>query len=350
MKARAGVTTTRLRNPFGAAWGEVRERELLVLALEDSEGHVGYGEAAPLPGYDPVSLDDVEAALRDCYGAMTRGGWRDRAEVLADCGRLAAIPQALAALDLALWDLEGKRAGEPVWRLLGAEGPGPVPVNHTISAADRAGAAREASRARAAGFPCVKVKVGIGDDAGRLAAVRAAAGPEMAIRLDANGAWSVEEAQAALRVLAPAGLELCEEPVRGVAAIAELASLTDVRLAIDESGSEPGALGRRCCQAVCLKLGRCGGLSGLLEATARARRAGYEVYLASALEGPIGIAGALHAATAIGVDRPCGLATLDLFERPHPGLAPVHGTLSAPDGPGLGDGLIEWYGSLAEAA
>ena len=64
----------------------------------------------------------------------------------------------------------------------------------------------------------MKVKVGIGDDAGRVAAVRAAAGPQMELRLDANGAWDVDEAVASIEALAPAGLELVEEPVHGVEA------------------------------------------------------------------------------------------------------------------------------------
>ena len=67
----------------------------------------------------------------------------------------------------------------------------------------------------------MKVKVGVGDDAGRVAAVRAAVGPDVAIRVDANGAWATpEEALANLRALAPAGLEYAEEPVHGVAALA----------------------------------------------------------------------------------------------------------------------------------
>ena len=70
----------------------------------------------------------------------------------------------------------------------------------------------------------MKVKVGIGDDAGRLAAVRAAVGPEFGIRIDANGAWGTpEEALANLRALAPVGLELCEEPVHGVEALRAVA-------------------------------------------------------------------------------------------------------------------------------
>ena len=92
-----------------------------------------------------------------------------------------------------------------------------VEVNATIAAADRAGAATEAVAAREAGFRTIKLKAAVGDDAGRIAAVRAVAGPDMQIRLDANGAWSVPEAQAALRALAPAGVELCEEPVHGLA-------------------------------------------------------------------------------------------------------------------------------------
>src|SRR3954465_14882898 len=76
--------------------------------------------------------------------------------------------------------------------------------------AETAAAAGEAARG---GYTWVKVKVGVGDDAGRVAAVRAAAGPDMELRLDANGAWAVDEAVATIEALAPAGLELVEEPV-----------------------------------------------------------------------------------------------------------------------------------------
>ena len=64
--------------------------------------------------------------------------------------------------------------------------------------------------------------MGVGDDAGRVAAARAAAGPEVALRLDANGAWSVEEAVRAIDALAPAGLELVEEPVHGLHGVREV--------------------------------------------------------------------------------------------------------------------------------
>jgi L-alanine-DL-glutamate epimerase-like enolase superfamily enzyme len=92
-----------------------------------------------------------------------------------------------------------------------------------------------------------------------------------------------------------------------------------------------------------LKIARCGGISGVLHEAARARAAGYEVYLASTLDGPLGIAAALHAATALGVQRACGLATLGLFDGRDDPLAPLEGTIALPPGSGLGDGLSGWY-------
>jgi L-alanine-DL-glutamate epimerase-like enolase superfamily enzyme len=253
------------------------------------------------------------------------------------------LPQALAAIDLALWDLEGRRARQPVWKLLGAEAPDPIPVNWTIAASDRAGAAREAATARAAGFETIKAKVAIGDDAGRLAAIRAVAGVDVRIRIDANGTWSPAEAEASLRMLAPVGIELCEEPTAGVEAIGRLSATTEIPLALDESAVAPGALDRRACALACLKISSCGGLTGLLDAARRARAAGYEVYLASTLDGPLGIAAALHAGAALEPMRACGLATLRLFAGRDDPLPPRGGAIGVPAGAGLGDGLLDWY-------
>jgi L-alanine-DL-glutamate epimerase-like enolase superfamily enzyme len=332
-----------LRVPFESSRGRVSARELLLLVLEDREGHVGLGEAAPLESYDGVSVDDAQAALEDCREPLESSDGRDHPGLLAVCQRVAVLPQAVAAVDLALWDLAGQRSGKPAWQLLGARAARPVEVNQTLSATDRAGAAAQAAIARTAGYRCLKVKVGLGDDGGRLAAVRAAAGPQMALRVDANGVWTVAEAQAALRALEPAGLELCEEPVRGPQAMARLSELTDVPLALDETASIPGALDHRVCAAAGLKLSRWGGITGLIEASQRARTAGYELYLTSTLDGPVGIAAALHAATAIGPERPCGLATLGLFDGRPDVLSVQHGRMSPPAGPGLGTGLRSWY-------
>jgi o-succinylbenzoate synthase len=332
-----------MRAPFVSASGSLADRELVLVRLEDSSGWVGLGESAPLPDYHGVNVEDVLEALGACRDAL--GGAVSGAsphEALAEWRAMAVLP-AVAAVDMALWDLEGRRAGQPVWRLLGAHAAEPVEVNYTIAAADRAGAAAQAGAARAAGFRCVKAKVGIGDDAGRLAAVRAVLGPDVAIRLDANGAWSEEEAVAALGVLAPTGIELCEEPVRGLAQTRRVAAETSVPLALDETASAIGALEDRVCQAVCLKIASFGGITGVVQAAYQARASGYEVYLASTLDGPLGIAAALHAAAVVHPERACGLATLSLFADREDPLPARDGRIGVPEGAGLGDGLISWY-------
>jgi L-alanine-DL-glutamate epimerase-like enolase superfamily enzyme len=197
----------------------------------------------------------------------------------------------------------------------------------------------EARAAAELGFRCVKVKVGVGDDAGRLAAIRAAAGPQMLLRVDANGAWqSVEEAVLSLRALAPSGLELAEEPVHGVGLLRELRAVSPVPIAMDETAAEAGAGSSGATDAVCLKIARCGGIGGLLREAAEARAAGSAVYVASTLDGPVGIAAALHAAAALAADGPlppCGLATLAAFADVDDPFVLRDGCLAVPEGPGL---------------
>jgi L-alanine-DL-glutamate epimerase-like enolase superfamily enzyme len=338
------VLWARLRAPVVSARGSDVDRAIVLVSLDAGDGLVGRGEAAPLPYYDGVRIEDVRAALEDCRAVLSRSDGSDRDAVLAECARLAVLPQALAAVDLALWDLVGRRAGAPVWRLLGAESAPPVAVNATLAAPDRSGAAAEAAAYRAAGFHALKAKVGLGDDAGRLAAIRAVAGAETAIRLDANGAWSVEEALASLRVLEQVGIECCEEPVSGLEEISTVFRQSPVAVSLDESARLPGALEQRYGDAVCLKVAGCGGITGLIDAARRARAVGYEVYLASTLDGPLGIAAALQAAAVVRPDRFCGLATLGMFDGREDPLPPCDGRVAVPRGSGLGDGLLQWYG------
>ena len=316
--------TYRFRQPIATAYGTLTERDVLVLRLRDGDGNEGLGEAAPLEAYDGVTLEDAEAAIR--------------AE-LADGPTRATTG---AALDIASIDLRSRIEGRPIAELQTERPSMSIPVNATIAATDRAGAAREAAAAAEAGFETVKLKVGVGDDAGRVAAVRAAVGPDVAIRIDANGAWDVAQAIAALRSLAPAGIELCEEPVHGVAALADVREQLDgeISIAMDETAREPNAIASGACDYVCLKIARCGGITRLWAAADAARSAGSQVYVASTYDGPIGIAAGLHAAAALGPDIPaCGLATLPLFENVDDPFPARDGRIDVPRGPGLG---ITW--------
>jgi L-alanine-DL-glutamate epimerase-like enolase superfamily enzyme len=309
--------THRFRTPLRTSYGEVRERGAYELTITTTDGVVGRGEAAPLEAYDGVPLEIVGAALERYAEVLADDRGRTGPQLLDACREVADLPQALAAVDLALWDAAARRAGRPVAALLTDEALDAVPVNATLGAMDRAAAAEAAARAAEAGFACVKVKVGAGDDVGRVAAVRRAMGDEVAVRLDANGAWTVDEAVDAIEALAADGpLELVEEPVSGIGALREVRERVPVRIAMS----------------------RAGGISGLLAQAALVRATGAEAYIASTLDGPLGIAAALHCAAALRVELPCGLATLGLFEEDGPdgaGLVVRHGRMAVPSAPGL---------------
>ncbi len=307
-----------LREPFVTAGGVVSARELALLRIEDDDGLAGYGEAAPLESYDGVSLDAVIDELR---GEGT-----------------AALPQARAAEELARLDLQARRED----RALGEPGADAIVVNRTLGGgppAEMAGRAREAVRE---GYSCLKLKVGLPDDLERVAAVRDAIGPWPALRVDANGAWSLDEARAAIAALAPFDLQLVEQPCRTLEELALLRTEVEVPLAADESIAGPDdvrvAAELRACDAVNVKLASSGGFGAAREAVRAARYSGLEPYLSSTLDGPWGIAAALQLAASERLSLACGLATLELFDsrlaravsRPRMGL------MAVPEGPGLG--------------
>jgi L-alanine-DL-glutamate epimerase-like enolase superfamily enzyme len=314
-----------LRAPLRAAWGSISERVLLEVYLDG-----GRGEAAPLEPYDGVPLAACRAALEGYAEALAPlGEDATGPEVLQACRAVAELPQALAAIDMALWDRAGRRSGTPVAHLLTDRPLDRVAVNATEGVVDPEEAVRQ-------GYRVLKVKAGLGDDAERLRAIRSAVGDALELRLDANGAWSVDEAAGALAELAPIGLELAEEPVHGVASFRALRPRAAVPIALDETASEAGALAGDVADAVCLKVGACGGITPLLARATLARANGIDVYVASAHDGPLGVAAALHAAAALRIERPCGLATLGAFAEVEPGVpAPAGGAIALPSGPGL---------------
>ena len=341
MQMTVAERTLSLRTPLQTAYGALRERRLLAVTLTDADGVSGHGEAAPLEPYDGVSIARVRTALEAYRPVLMQSATANGAQLIEACRRVEDLPAALAAIDLALWDRAGRRAGKPVAALLTDDPAAEIQVNATVGAIDRAGATEQAARAAAQGYECVKLKVGVGDDAARVAAVRAAVGPHTALRLDANGAWDVEEAVRAIEALTPVGLELVEEPTHGLQAVREVRERVAARVAIDETAAEHGALGAGVADAVCLKISRCGGIAGLLAAAALVRASGAEVYLASTLDGPLGVAAAVHAAAALASRGPlpaCGLATLGLFEGlSEEGVLPVrNGRIAVPTAPGLG--------------
>ncbi len=331
------------REPYVTARGELSGRELLLVRIR-GEGLEGWGETAALSLRGGAGVAELAREVdRVCAPALAERGFDPQRiwSALARCRSRGASAPALAAVDIALHDLAGKAAGEPVWRLLGAERPVPVICNATLPAGNPATLRALIEPWRADGFTTFKLKLGLAGDVAQVAAVRETLGLEGRIRVDANGAWSVEEAVERLRAIGRHTIELAEEPVSGLRQLRELRSRTRIPLAADESVS--GARDAReaaetgACELATVKLAKVGGISEALEVAAV-----IPVYLSSALEGPVGIAAAAHVAQALPTDSPAaglahGLATERLFsESVGSGVQTAGPSLLVGEQPGLG--------------
>jgi L-Ala-D/L-Glu epimerase len=311
------------RDPFVTSAGVATARELVVLRLAGSDGTVGWGEAAPFEPYDGVPLERAVAALSGGAGRRP--------------------PQARAAEEIARLDLEARQEGRP----LAEPAKDALPVNLTLPAGPPEEVAARARDGIRAGYACFKLKVGLPDDADRVAAVREAVGPWPALRVDANRAWSVEDAVACIRSIEDHDLEFVEQPCRSLEDLRQVRGRVSTPIAADESVGSLRAVRRalelEACDVVNIKLASAGGFKAAREALALARSRGLGAFLSSTLDGPWGIAAALQLAAAEDVKLACGLATLELFDaRIAAGVpAPRNGTLAVPAGPGLGVDISE---------
>lgn len=196
-----------------------------------------------------------------------------------------------------------------------------VPVNATVPAIDAADIAD--LLARYPGCTTAKVKVAepgttVDDDVARVAAVRRVMGPEAAVRVDANGLWSVEQAAAALERLAAFGLQYAEQPCATVPELAELRSRIaglGVRVAADESvrkASDPLAVARA--GAADVLVVKAQPLGGITAARAVIAEAGLPCVVSSALDTSVGLGmGAFLAAAAMTPGYAAGLGTAAMF-------------------------------------
>lgn len=332
------------------------ERRGLWLSLTDSEGDLGFGEAAPLPGYSPDDLAACERALEAVHERLEPlEGPSAVAAVTAAISQidLAAVPAARFALETALLDLWSKRRGLSISESLG--GPRPytqVRVNALLSAPETPGEfVLRAGFLVGRCFRTLKVKLKATTDAdfkaelNALSRLRAELPPAIELRLDPNGAYRLPDARERLRKLAPLRPAYVEQPVPP----SELLRLGPcaVPWAADESLKDPEATERlldaKGCVAFILKPAALG-LLRAFDIARRAQERGLGVVITHLFDGPIGHAAACELALALprsplacGLDRsfdaPQNPAFLSRIEVPH--LA-REGLVIAPGHAGLG--------------
>lgn len=306
-----------LHTPFVTALRRTETTDTVVVTIEDSDGRKGWGEAPQVWQVTGESLAGATACVETMLAPVLVGeSLTDRGDLQLLAGRVQqAVARnfgAKAAVDAALHDLVAQAEGVGVATLLRGEADGirpTVTTDVTLSAGD-ASALEAAARDRVeAGFTTLKMKVGTdaGTDVGRVAAVRAAVGPGVRIRLDANQGWTRDEAVSVIRALEEAdlGVEFVEQPVvaEDVEGLAWVRQRVGLRLMADESCYGPYDLERiirlGAADLVNIKLAKCGALTTGRDMLRRAHEAGLGTIVGSMMESHIGVGAAAALVAAV---------------------------------------------------
>lgn len=344
--------------PVRTSFGTMHDRPAVLVRIEDTEGAHGWGESwcnFPSCGAEhrarlietvlaPLLIGRPFASPAAAFAALTA----QTAVLALQSGEPGPIAQAIAGIDIALYDLAARRAGLPLWKMLArgasasasaaadVESPPSVAVYASGINPDHPG--DTVAALRAAGHTAFKLKVGFSSerDVANLREVREAADGEARVMVDANQAWDLDTAIAMAQRLAPFAPRWIEEPLRADRPIAEwrrLAEASPVPLAAGEN-----AIGEAAFDALIASgaiafvqpdLAKWGGISGVLGIVDRIAAAGLR-FCPHYLGAGIGLLASAHvlAARCDGDDH--GLLEIDSNENPlRTSLCPPLATLAA---------------------
>jgi len=347
----AQVEAIPLSIPFSFGGGAYRLGASSALALDfclvrvtTDDGLVGWGEA-----FAYSSRTAVAAAVRDMVAPLAIG--QDAADIaglnqrlqqsLHIFGRYGITMHAISGLDIALWDIAGKRAGKPLHQLLGGKPRTSIPAYASLLRyGDAALVAQYAARAVSEGFAAIKLHE---IDETVVAAARTAVPAKVPLMFDVNCAWSPAAAQAICARLAAHAPHWIEEPVfppEDFAALKQVREQAGVALAAGENWCTETqfrhALDAGAVDIVQPSVTKVGGVSEFVKVAALARERGVRVAPHSPYFGPGAIA-TLHLLTTLAEPAWFELYYLDaeatLFGD---ALKPAHGVMTIPQGPGLG--------------
>jgi D-galactarolactone cycloisomerase len=345
--------------PVASAFGQMTSRPAVFLRVSASDGAWGWGEV--FCNFPQVGAEHRARLVDDMFAPLVQGQPSDDPPALRtqlerqtrlvaiQCGEPGPFAQITSAIDQALWDIAARRAGLPLWKLLAQGNPeglaGSNRVRLYASGLGPAGVAEMALQKKAQGYTAFKFKVGFAPekDLANFSDIRQALGPDAQVMVDANQAWSPEQAAQRIAQLAPFRPLWVEEPIAAdepVSAWRKLASDCGLPLAAGENlrglPAFEAALGSGHLRFVQPDVAKWGGISACRQ-VARLAAASGAVFCPHWLAGGVGLAASLHLRAAMG---PAGYAEVDANPNPlrqevfEP--APSGGWVTLADTPGHG--------------
>jgi D-galactarolactone cycloisomerase len=326
-----------LDTPVQTSFGLMHDRPMLLVRAVDRDGATGWGEIwcnFPAVGAEhrarlltsilrPLLTAGPYASPADAFQHMTLA-----TEVMAiQCAEPGPFAQAIAGVDIALHDLAARRAGQPLWRYLGGRGPR---VEVYASGLNPTSPETLASEKHGEGHRSFKLKIGFGRDRdlANLAALRDSLGGDARLMVDANQAWSLDQALAMAPEIERFAIGWLEEPIRADSSWSDwkrLAEATRIPLAAGENlrGSDfDRALASRALRVIQPDIAKWGGFSGCLPLARQILATGHR-FCPHYRGGGIGLLASAHYLAAVGGD---GLLEID--SNPNPLRSEIAGPLA----------------------
>ena len=317
--------TLKFKMPAGTSRGTYNQRDSWFISVYDTEfpNLRGTGECAPLPGLSPEFGHDFEKKLTDvCCDIEHYDEWLSN--------RLNGFPSIKMGLETALWDY-GAQGSSVFFHTRFCEGERGIPINGLIWMGSVAFMRRQIREKIAAGYRCLKLKIGALDFATELNLIREIrdkfSPAEINIRLDANGGFPADKAGSKLDMLAKLGIHSIEQPIMAGQwkEMEALCRNTPIPIALDEEliGVEDRPAKERLIRDIrpaCLVLKPTlhGGFSGCREWIDLAEASGIGWLVTSALESNIGLNAIAQWTSTLNNPLPQGLGTGQLFENNFP--------------------------------
>ncbi|MBU8880522.1 dipeptide epimerase [Bacillus sp. FJAT-29790] len=296
-----------LHNPFVISYGSYDYMPSIIVKIETDEGIVGYGEGVADEHVTGESWEGVFHILKNTLAPTLLGKNPMEIEKIHDFMNKAiyGAPTAKAAIDIACFDIMGKKLEQPVYQLIGGRYHDEFPITHVLSIAEPVEMADEAASMVEKGYRSFKMKVGtkVSQDVKRIQAVRERVGEDIAIRVDVNQGWrNSSTTLVALNQLRDCNLDWVEQPVVAddIDGMVEVKSKTTLPLMIDEGlkGSREmlEIIQKRASDKVNIKLMKCGGIYPAVKLAHQAELAGIECQVGSMVESSVGSAAGFHVA------------------------------------------------------
>ena len=336
-----------LRWPFETSFGKTVNRRILIVRVYDRSGAFGYGEctAGEDPYYNHETIDTAWLIIADFVAPLlSRTTLADATETASALSRIRGNLMAKGCVEAAIWDLEARRAGTPLWRSLGGvrtELPCGVSIGLQSSTAELIDKiTREIER----GYQRIKIKIKPGRDLALIQSVREQL-PSIPLMADANSAYSLDDVDVLKRMddydlmmieqpLAPGDLidhaKLQRQIKAPICLDESLLSLSDARQA-HEIGS---------CKIINIKLGRVGGHNEARKIQEFASTAGIPAWCGGMLESGVGRAHNIAMSTLPGFSLPGDVSASERYWDEDvidpPVTVSAQGTITPPSGPGIG--------------